>query len=48
MTAFYTDYEPSFKTKPNRYRVLAKSWSLKDWLHPNILDKVFDGKQLKI
>ena len=46
--AFYTDYEPSLKTKPNRYRVLAKMWSLKDWLHPSIVDSISDGKQLKI
>jgi hypothetical protein len=48
LTAFYTDYEPSLKTKPNRYRVLAKMWSLKDWLHPSIVDSISDEKQLKI
>ena len=48
LTAFYTDYEPSLKTKPNRYRVLAKMWSLKDWLHPTIIESISDGKQLKI
>jgi hypothetical protein len=48
LTAFYTDYEPSFKTKSNRYRVLAKMWSLKDWLHPSIVDSISDEKQLKI
>ena len=48
LTAFYTDYEPSLKKKPNRYRVLAKKWSLKDWLHPSIIDSISDGKQLKI
>jgi hypothetical protein len=48
LTAFYTDYEPSLKTKPNRYRVLAKMWSLKGWLHPSIVDSISDGKQLKI
>ena len=33
LTAFYTDYEPTIKNKPNLYRVLAMRWSLKEWLH---------------
>ena len=32
LTAFYSDYEPCINTKPSRYRVLAKHWSLRDWL----------------
>ena len=48
LTAFYSDYEPSFKKKPNVYRVLTMKWSLKDWLHPTMLASVSDGKQLKL
>jgi hypothetical protein len=48
MTAFYTDYEPTIKNKPNLYRVLAMRWSLKEWLHPKILKAVSDGKQLRL
>jgi len=48
MTVFYTDYEPTIKNKPNRYRVLAMKWSLKEWLHPNTLKAVSDGKQLRL
>ena len=48
LTAFYTDYESTFKKKPNLYRVLSMRWSLKDWLHPTILGSISDGKQLKL
>ena len=48
LTAFYADYESTFKKKPNLYRVLTMSWSLKDWLHPTILGSISDGKQLKL
>ena len=48
MTVFYTDYEPTIKNKPNLYRVLAMKWSLKEWLHPNTLKAVSDGKQLRL
>ena len=48
LTAFYTDYEPRMKAKPNRYRVLSMRWSLKNWLHPSVLGSISDGKQLKL
>lgn len=48
LTAFYTDFEPSIKKKPDSYRVLAKYWSLQDWLQPKIKLAIFDGKHLRL
>jgi hypothetical protein len=45
LTAFYTDYEPGLKTKPNRYRVLAKRWLLSDWIPPSTYAAIFAGKE---
>ena len=47
LTAFYCDYEPTFKKKPNLYRVLSLKWSLKDWLDHTVFRFVSDGKLLK-
>lgn len=33
ITAFYTDYEPSFKSLASKYRVLAKRWNIFDWMN---------------
>ena len=48
LTAFYTDYEPSLGKSASRYRVLGMRWSIKDWLHKNLLSSISDGKQLKL
>ena len=48
LTAFYTDFEPTFKVKPDRYRVLSMRWSLQEWLHPSIMGSISDGRQLKL
>jgi hypothetical protein len=45
MSVFYTDYEPTFKKGPSRYRVLAKKWSLKDWLNSRDYQKVVAEKK---
>ena len=47
LTAFYTDFEPSIKKQPDSYRVLAKYWSLQDWLKPKIKLAISDGKHLR-
>ncbi len=31
-TAFYTNYEPAFKSSAAKYRVLVKKWNLFDWM----------------
>ena len=46
--SFYTDFEPSIRKQPDSYRVLAKYWSLKDWVLPEIKLAISDGKDLKL
>ena len=48
LTAFYTDFEQSIKKQPDSYRVLAKYWSLQDWLQPKIKLAISDGKHLRL
>ena len=48
LTAFYTDYEPKIKQKPNRYRVISKKWFLKDWLKPSVLKSISDDARLRL
>ena len=42
-TAFYTDYEPTFKKSAARYRVLVKKWNLFDWMETVSKEKVLVG-----
>ena len=48
LTAFYTDFEPTIKKQPDSYRVLAKYWSLQDWLQPKIKLAISVGKHLRL
>ena len=48
LTAAYADYEQSYGKQAKKYRVIAKKWNLKDWLHESLFEQVSDGKKLNL
>ena len=43
VTAFYTNYEPTFKSTAAKYRVLAKRWNLFNWMNDENRKLVLSG-----
>ena len=41
LTAFYTDFEPSYRKNPSKYRVLGMSWDLKEWMDDSLYKRIF-------
>ena len=43
LTAFYTDFEPSIRKNPSKYRVFGMHWNLKDWMPDNLHKLMFEN-----
>lgn len=45
LTAFYTDYEPTFGPRASRYRVLVKRWNIFEWMGLESQKIIEDGME---